>query len=77
VQLLPCHGSQLTRQPSQDASPGATPGTGTPTNGVATPPQLAAADDFVRRYRALRGTYHRRNILLERLARGSVTWRDE
>ncbi|PWN41019.1 hypothetical protein IE81DRAFT_197340 [Ceraceosorus guamensis] len=32
---------------------------------------------FVRRYRQLRATYHRQNIVAERWTRGTVVWRDE
>lgn len=31
---------------------------------------------FVRRYRAMRTNYHRRNLVGERMANGSVTWRE-
>jgi hypothetical protein len=50
-----------------------------PESGTATPTGRDADGDatFVRRYRALRTTYHRRNLMADRWARGSITWRDD
>ncbi|PWN38370.1 uncharacterized protein FA14DRAFT_131721 [Meira miltonrushii] len=48
-------------------------------SGAATPTGRDADGDatFVRRYRALRTTYHRRNLMADRWARGTITWRDD
>jgi ESCRT-I complex subunit VPS37 len=64
----------------KSTSHGLTPpdsGTATPTNRE-TPREAAESEaTFVRRYRALRTIYHRRNLMADRWARGSVTWRDD
>ncbi|UZJ51559.1 hypothetical protein CBS101457_000879 [Exobasidium rhododendri] len=50
-----------------------------PDSGTATPTGREADSEatFVRRYRALRTTYHRRNLMADRWARESVIWRDD
>lgn len=50
-----------------------------PDSGTATPTGREADGEatFVRKYRALRTTYHRRNLMADRWARDTVTWRDD